>query len=239
MERLRDRLRMREVEDAYGVALTALAASIVLLIASDARVGSISALFAVGLQVFALSVTARVSGARHRSLIIAFGIMVVVVFAAVMGVYNGGDTGDAVSLVGWLLLVLGTIGAIGKRLAQYKTVSLPMVLGLLCIYLLLGLSFGLIYAFLGLVFNPAFSVPDPGISSAIYFSFITLTTVGYGDIVPIKPISEAFTVLEAILGQLYLVSVVSLAVSRLGTRRGGREADVPEADADATEPAQP
>ena len=55
----------------------------------------------------------------------------------------------------------------------------------------------------------------------LYFSTITLATVGYGDLVPALRLGRALAVLEGLMGQLYLVTVVALVVSHIGWRRPG------------------
>ena len=57
----------------------------------------------------------------------------------------------------------------------------------------------------------------------VYFSFVTLTTIGYGDIVAANDLSRGLAIFEALLGQLYLVTVVSLVVGNLGRDRTARE----------------
>jgi hypothetical protein len=53
----------------------------------------------------------------------------------------------------------------------------------------------------------------------VYFSFITLTTVGYGDIAPVAAAARMTSALEALFGQLYLVTIVAVIVSNVGSRR--------------------
>jgi uncharacterized membrane protein len=94
----------------------------------------------------------------------------------------------------------------------------------LCIYLLLGLLFSGIHqiaaAFRQHYLNGAGSPPDS--SDLLYFSVITMTTVGYGDLTPACLAARAIAVLEAITGQLYLVSVVAIVVSGFtGRHRSG------------------
>ena len=209
----------REVRDTYGVALAALAVSILALIAAGAPIPSLAVLFAAVLQMVALAVTMRVSGVSRRSLVIGFVCTLGIVTAGVVGAVAGGRSGSVVSLLGWLILVGIAIVGIVRRLRLYRRVTLPLVLGLLCAYLLIGLAFALVYAIVGTLAPPAFSRGPSGISEAVYFSFTTLTTVGYGDVTPANSLVRAISVAEAIAGQLYLVSVVSLAVSRLGNGR--------------------
>ena len=133
---------------------------------------------------------------------------------------TGTEVGATISVALWLALILGTIGAIAKRLSTYRAVTLQLVLGLLCVYVLIGLSFGFAFLLTDIRDPAAFTASPLRVSGCVYYSFITLTTVGYGDISPVSSVARGLAVAEAILGQLYLVSVVSLAVSRLGRGKG-------------------
>ena len=59
----------------------------------------------------------------------------------------------------------------------------------------------------------------PTSADDLYFSFITLTTVGYGDLTAATSLGRSIAVLEALVGQIYLVTIVSVLVSRLGRSR--------------------
>ena len=92
------------------------------------------------------------------------------------------------------------------------------VFGALCIYLLIGLIFAFAYAAAHAITGYAQISPVHGdeIQDSLYFSFITLTTVGYGDLVPSTEVGRALAIFEALLGQIYLVTVVAVMVSNLG-----------------------
>ena len=80
------------------------------------------------------------------------------------------------------------------------------LVGAVCIYLLIGAIWSLLYALLYTVDSGSFSErADLAVDGAsrdwVYFSFVTLTTVGYGDITPVSPLARALTFLEAIVGQ--------------------------------------
>jgi hypothetical protein len=90
------------------------------------------------------------------------------------------------------------------------------IAGAVAVYLLLGLIWTRLYQFVELVSPGAFRVPDgesPNSASLAYFSFVTLATLGYGDISPINIVARDLAVLEAIMGQLYLVILISRLVS--------------------------
>lgn len=208
-----------QVRDAYGFALGLLLFSTLGLIVAGVPVSSPLAMGAAALQLLALWLTLRVSGVRRGTFragtVVFAGVFVV---ATVLSQLRGDPTTVAAVAL-WLLLTLTTIGAILKRLATYRRVTLQLVLGLLCIYLLIGLSFSLAYLLVDLTVPLSFDPPELRISGCVYYSFITLATVGYGDVSPVAPIARSLAVAESILGQLYLVSVVSMAVSRLGRER--------------------
>lgn len=218
----------RQVRDAYGIALVLLLASTLGLIGAGSGLDSWFAAGAALLQAAALIVTLRVSGVRpHFSRLGT--IAVAVVFAiGVTSVRVGGGPARVWGVTLWILLTVLTIGTVAKRLAGYHTVTIQLVMGLLVVYVLLGIGFGLSYVLIDLITHPSFSGDSLGVSGLLYFSFVTLATLGYGDISPLTSSARAFAVAEAVIGQLYLVSVVSMAVSRLGTRR----ADVPSRDAE-------
>ena len=94
------------------------------------------------------------------------------------------------------------------------------ILGAICLYLLMGLIFAIIYTLLSLSFNDAFnnmSNPTEWYSlfpDFIYFSFVTLTTLGFGDISPNLPLAKFLVYLEAIIGQFYLAVLVASLVGQ-------------------------
>ena len=94
---------------------------------------------------------------------------------------------------------------------------------MLCLYILVGMLFALVYGAIdrlghGFFVNNAQATP----SNCLYFSFTTLTTVGYGDLTAKSNLGHTLSVSEALLGQIYLVTVVSVLVSNLRRREPTR-----------------
>ncbi len=134
---------------------------------------------------------------------------------------------------GALLLINGALVAAGPpavfmAIRQHPTVSVRTVLGSMTIYVLIGLFFAFLYrAFLSFddsAFTTGSGALDP--AAMQYFSFVTLTTVGFGDITPSSGYSRTVVALEALIGQIYLVTVVALVVGNIGrSRRSQNDGD--------------
>ena len=108
-----------------------------------------------------------------------------------------------------------------RELRGRGAVTLDTVLGVLCAYMLLGMFFASLYGAIDRVGGaPFFAHNAPGTTAHfLYFSFTTLATLGYGDLVARSNLGHTLSVAEALIGQIYLVTIVSLIVSNLGRRR--------------------
>lgn len=167
------------------------------------------------------------SGARPSVLRAGEGIVAVVVLVSVLSRELGevDDTLSVISLVLLCLLLLITPAVVVFRLAIRPAVTLDTVAGALAAYVQIGLFFTMLFRLVGIVETTPFFA-EPGGSSLMdyeFFSFVTLTTLGYGDLVPATDAGKTLAMLEALLGQVFLVTVVAMAVSHLGSQRRPRE----------------
>ena len=121
------------------------------------------------------------------------------------------------------IVFLGYIIVLSLRhLFRSRRVTTNMISASLCIYLLLGVLWASVYSLIDLVDSQAFiysaeesgtpRLSDADSNSALYYSFVTMTTLGYGDIVPASPVARMCAVLQAVLGQLYLAVLVARLV---------------------------
>jgi hypothetical protein len=208
----------RRLEDRYM--LSAILIVMCILTFAFAADGAVGRFFVVALQGVTLTVILRSSEAKPRTVRLAVALTLLALIGVVLTAIVGGTLGVAApGMVGALLAVVGPI-FIARRLFRQDAINFRTVAGAVCIYLLAGLFFALAFWTMGAVQNGFFVQVNPGTSTDfVYYSFITLTTVGYGDLTAVHDLGRLSSVVEALFGQLYLVSVVALLVSNVGRVR--------------------
>jgi voltage-gated potassium channel len=146
--------------------------------------------------------------------------------AAAVAQLLGGGAGlaGAVSLLSGLL-VLVTIFVIAVGVMDQSEVNAQSIRGAICVYLLLGMLFVFVYGAIAVLGDGhLFAQETDGTRSLrVYFSFVTLATLGYGDYTAAGELGRTVSIVEALAGQLYLVTVVALLVAQTGRRRIGAE----------------
>lgn len=129
------------------------------------------------------------------------------------------------------LLLLVTPMLVVLRLMLRPRITLDTLAGALTAYLQIGIFFGSFFLFLAqLTWPTRFFAQSSTIqySDFQYFSFITMTTVGYGDLTPATRIGQTMASIEAVAGQVFLVTIVALTVSNLGRPIRRAPVDEPE-----------
>jgi Ion channel len=148
--------------------------------------------------------------------------IVLAVLAACLAVVVGAGTAalDGASQATIALLTAASPVVMARRRLRHPRVEGSTILGALCIYLLLGLFFAYLYSAIGAVSGRFFAGQPPvTIVDYLYFSYTSLTTVGYGDLTAAEDLGRMLAVSEALIGQLYLVTVVALLVGNVGRGR--------------------
>lgn len=118
----------------------------------------------------------------------------------------------------WLILSLTLGWIVARSVFASGHVSYHRIIGAILLYLLIATTFVALFTFVGLLLPNAFSgvtfSDSPTLGNAlIYFSIVTLTTVGYGDILPVHPIARSLCNLESIIGQLYTATLLARLVT--------------------------
>ena len=149
--------------------------------------------------------------------------IVLVPLAVILGIAGRfGDSRPAETLAAIINFVLpaAAIVVLGRRIVLEPYVSSRTIIGLLCVYLLIGMTFAAAYITIAVVSGEFFVQTDRAQPvDFTYFSLVTLATVGYGDFTAANPIPRMLAAIEGLTGQLYLVTVVAVAVSRIRTKR--------------------
>ncbi|MCH9614674.1 MAG: hypothetical protein SP1CHLAM54_13620 [Chlamydiia bacterium] len=108
------------------------------------------------------------------------------------------------------LFILFIIGHISHYVFNNKKMGWNTIFGALCVYLLIGFTFAQIYDWIDYMVPEAFNVHLG--EHTIYFSFVTLTTLGYGDIYPVNKFAQSVSIVEVVLGQLYIATAIARAI---------------------------
>lgn len=215
----------------YGALLIMIVATFVFMSASPSTVWStlIVVLLQTGTVLAATHATKARPLLRHlANVIAAIGLIAAIAVLVASDGTSGQPDGRGTTflltaiLVALAPLVVG-LGVIDDLRARGVTVQ--AVMGAICIYLLLGLLFAFVYGAISNIGDAPFFTDGTDGDTQIrqYFSFVTLTTLGYGDFAPAIDLGRTVATIQALLGQLYLVTIVAVLVSNMGRRALGRD----------------
>jgi Ion channel len=203
----------------YGLLLLATVLSVA--VQGTVEPGAVQQVVVTALAGASLLLAFRAANLTPRLIQIAMALATAALVVAVVRAAGGGIGDGAARTMNAALVALGppavAVGVV-RDLRATGQVRLEAVFGVLSLYMLVGMAFGFIYGaidrFGG---DPFFAGGQPAtVSHCLYFSLTTLATVGYGDFVARTDVGHTLSVSEALLGQIYLVTVVSLIVSNLG-----------------------
>jgi hypothetical protein len=155
------------------------------------------------------------SGIRGRIIrIVAALVVITVAWNFVLAATNHEPFTGATHLS--VLLVLVAPGVILYRIFRHPVINVETILGAIDAYLLLGIAFAAVYGVLDSIDGPFFRQGAEDSVRFLYFSFVVITTLGFGDLTPRTDIGRVIVSLEALLGQLFLVTVVAVLVANMG-----------------------
>ena len=222
--RVVERGRVRQISRQRGFALVLLLvlASASLQVAAPASDWSYLMTIALGAAILSASAwAARAEHALVRAIVVAAIVLTLVSIVVVL--VRGDVPKVSAALVNGLLVAVAPVviaAGVLREIRSEQQVTMRTLSGVLAIYLLLGMFFSFVDAGVAeLGSGPYFAGdPDPNRSDFLYFSYVTLSTVGYGDLTPITDVGRMLAVSESLLGQIYLVTVVGLIVANIRQR---------------------
>jgi hypothetical protein len=216
---LESRVARLRASHSYGLVLLVVLGSLVFtgLVPDGAWAQSMLVLLLATLLIVALWTSGV---ARLRS----YPVVLLLAFAAAVAlspIATGGRTLDGALALIDAALVAGAIAAIGLGAIDQGEVNQQSLRAAICVYLLVGLFFVFVYGAVAALDSGSFFAQgtDGTTAQRFYFSFVTLATLGYGDYTAAGNFGHLLSVSEALLGQLYLVTVLALLVSALGRKR--------------------
>lgn len=169
------------------------------------------------LQSLTLVTALWTSGVARADSRVSISLVALATASALALLIFGGDFFKAVVLILAGLLTLATILTVALGIVDQGEANVKAVTGAVCVYVLIGLLFVFLYGVIATVSSSDFFAQgtDGTRSLRLYFSFVTLATLGYGDYTPGHELGRTLAIVEALFGQLYLVTVIALLVSRI------------------------
>ncbi len=198
--------------DSYGLVLLLILCTYVFSVSAK---GAWASSMVIVVQVAAVWVVLRVSRASRSVRATAGAFLALSLVAAAANLFVGDQNwAERFILVVSALLYMVAPISIMRHLISRREVDMKTVLGVIDAYLLVGMMFAFLYHLLGVTqVTPFFG---PGVEEALpqdlFFSFTTLTTTGYGNLVPQGNPGQSFAVVEMLIGQLFLVTVLAKVV---------------------------
>lgn len=197
--------------------------SFMLLAVGDKSIITHTLALVLMLLLFQIVVTSHIQRPRFKRLVMIAGAVVVVIMltsVGVLGYVDHNDDGRGITTLFCAFLTAGVILRMFGRIARAAVINMTVVVNAISVYLLIGLLF----TYLDLTFatfssDPFFVQGPQSVATFLYFSFITLVTIGYGDFTPALTSGRFSAVAEGLLGQLYLVTFLAMIVANLGRKR--------------------
>ena len=213
----------RRIGDAYGLVLVLILITfaVMMTLPPEGWGGRVTAVAVAGLTAIVAFTSSDVRAGRVRlAVVVAVAAVVVALIAeAIPAERLVGVAFGAVSI----LLAIAAVTILRRVLVGAREVDFRTINGAVSVYALLGLLFALFYLAVGRMTDRRFftGVGEARSSDYLFFSYTTLTTTGYGNLIPAGTIGQSFAVFEMLVGQVFLVTLVAGLVSKW--RPGARQ----------------
>jgi hypothetical protein len=204
---------------AYGLLLIMILVSLTFQLASSE--GNVAHVVTILLQGATFLAALWTSQARTRVLRLASAAVILITFGAALAFAASGHVDDAgARIVSLLLVAFAPVAILQGIIGHFREegrVTVQTMFGVLCIYLLIGSLFAFTYGVIDDLASHQFfaQIANGDTSDYLYFSFATLTTTGYGDLTAATDLGRSLAITEALIGQIYMVTVVALIVANL------------------------
>lgn len=199
--------------NSYGLVLALLLISFILAPLGSASDWLWARVVVQGATVLFALHTSRVHGRTFRAAVVIVAVSLVLSLGLILTGGKQHTQGAVEALLALLFLV--SIPAMLRRILTERIVGVDIVFGALAVYVMFGMFFSSVYAAIDFLSATPFFTSQQELNSGSFqfFSFVTLTTVGYGNLVPATQLGQSLAVVEALVGQIYLVTLVARLVS--------------------------
>jgi Ion channel len=211
------RTRLYRRPRGYGLVLLAIVLAIIVIAASSD--GPVDRFLGLVVLAAALLLALRAAQVPRRMFRSAIVLIVLALAGGLAALLTGRGTPAFTGALTLIVVGLTPI-VLATRLVRNPEVTAESLIGAVCVYLLIGIFFNIVFELAAEVTGTPFFVQTDQASSAdyLYFAYITLSTVGYGDLAPRTTLDRMLAATDALTGQAYLVTVVALLVSNFRRR---------------------
>ncbi|RHA41618.1 potassium channel family protein [Cellulomonas rhizosphaerae] len=230
-EHLRGSTKLRPEPDHFGIVLLMLVVAYVLSVLSSSNLSRVivGALY-VGALVYAVRASQPGPGLRQVLRVVIVGGAVAIVGAALFLPHD--DASGVIDCV-LVLVLLSALICIFDRIITAQDVTGRLIAGALSAYLMVGMLFASVFGVLAWLQGSFFANGQQADAESLqYFSFVTLTTLGYGDLVTVSSAGRGLAALEALVGQVFLATLIARLVGSF--RRPTPTRRQPPEDSDPT-----
>jgi len=167
-----------------------------------------------------LFISSSVHSASSLSIKVTFGLLLSILFYYI---FIGIQPSPYV-FISKIIIVFLAIKELASEIKNAKVINMNIVSGAVCTYLLIGVMFAFLYSLLFMLdptsfTNVSVSVDDVSPLNFLYYSFVTLTTLGFGDITPSSMTAKFWSITEAIMGVLFIAVLIGRIVSLVGNKK--------------------
>jgi peptidoglycan/LPS O-acetylase OafA/YrhL len=219
---LPETLQLTEPRRNFGPVLLGIVAAVIFQLAAPTT--DATRMIAILLQSTVIVLALRAAGFHKHVVEAAASVLIVLAVIVAVALFGFDQLHPATPRLVTLILILLTpvaiVAGVIRELREDDRVTIQSVYCGLSLYLLLGMAFAMLFGAIQDIADTDFFTNGPGNpNDFLYYSLATLTTTGYGDFIAATALGRATSVTEALIGQMYLVSVLAVIVSNVTRRR--------------------
>ncbi len=165
-------------------------------------------------SIILISILSVIEKRKTRKLKVLYGLVFVSIFFVWMRYFTPDDTINIISFIFNIIVFINASVIMIQQIIKSDKVDPKVIIEVINGYLLIGVMFTLTNTLIWELNHDSISVQSTGFSDLVYYSFITLTTIGFGDIAPQTEWAKMISVLFGLTGQLYLTIIVALIIGK-------------------------